>query len=300
MFRARTTTMAALLLLAASVVLVTGPAPGGLPVWKALVLGAVEGLTEFLPVSSTGHLLVAARAMHLGTAADGTALGTYVVAIQMGAIAAVLGIYWDRIRALAGFVVGSGGGVEGLATALAIAFMPIAAVGAAAGSTIKERLFGPWPIVAAWAIGGVLLLVWRPRSKQAATPLLAISKRQAATIGLAQVIALWPGTSRSLVTLLAGLGVGLTITAAVELTFLLGALTLSAASVWELAHNGTELVGVYGWVTPGLGALTALVTAAASVRWMTAHLEHRTLRAFGVYRLGLAGFTALLVVVGAL
>lgn len=288
------------LLVAGAVVLVVGPAAGGLPVWKTLVLGTVEGVTEFLPVSSTGHLLVAARAMALGSAAEGTALGTYVVAIQVGAIAAVLGLYRQRIRALAGFVSGADEGVEGLASALVIAFVPVAVVGAAAGSTVKERLFGPWSIVAAWALGGVLLLAWRPTSKQATTPLLAISNKQAGLIGLAQVIALWPGTSRSLVTLLAALGVGLTIAAAVEFTFLLGALTLTAATVWDLARNGTELVSVYGWVSPGLGALTAFVTAAASVRWMTVHLQHRTLRVFGIYRLGVAGFVAVLLVMGVL
>lgn len=288
------------MLLGLFVALAAGPGSGGLPIWKALVLGAVEGLTEYLPVSSTGHLLVAGRLLDLGDATDGSPLGTYVVAVQVGAIAAVLGLYRERIRSLAAVAVGGAAAVRPLAIALFVGFLPAGIAGALLAPTIKEHLFRPWPIVAAWAIGGLVLLVWTPSPRSDGTQLLGISVRQAGIIGIAQVLAVWPGTSRSLATLLAGLGVGLTIAAAVELTFLLGVVTLTAATVWDLARNGSELVEAFGWVSPVAGAIAALLTAFASVRWMTAYLEHSSLRVFGTYRLGLASVVGLLLVAGLL
>lgn len=281
-------------------VLAAGLGSGGLPIWKALVLGAVEGLTEYLPVSSTGHLLVAGRLLDLGDASDGTPLGTYVVAVQLGAIAAVLGLYRERIRSLAAVAVGGAPELRPLAMALVVGFLPAGLAGALLAPTIKEHLFRPWPIVAAWAVGGLVLLAWTPGTRSGGTQLPGISVRQAVIIGCAQVLAVWPGTSRSLVTLLAGLSVGLTIAAAVEFTFLLGVVTLTAATVWDLARGGSELLEAFGWVSPITGAIAALVTALASVRWMTRYLEHSSLRVFGTYRLGLASVVGLLLVTGLL
>src|SRR3546814_5016004 len=150
------------LLLGLVALLSVGSRPGGLPMWKALLLGAVEGITEYLPVSPTGHLLVAARMLGLGDVSDGSALGTYVIAVQVGAILAVLGLYRERFRSLAVAAVGGAVEVRSLAIAIIVAFIPAGVVGSLLAPTIKAHLFSAWPIVAAWAVGGLVLLVWAP------------------------------------------------------------------------------------------------------------------------------------------
>ena len=272
----------------------------GLPAWKAILLGAVEGLTEYLPVSSTGHLLVTGRLLGLGDGSDGTALGTYVIAIQIGAIGAVLGLYRQRVGQIAGGLLGHNDPGRRLFIALAVAFIPAALLGVAFKPVIKEHLFSPWPIVAAWALGGVVLLIWQPSDRGGTVDIVDVTTLQALIIGVAQAAALWPGTSRSLVTLIAGLVVGLSLTAAVEFSFLLGLATLTAATAWDLARNGAGLLDMYGWATPLLGAIVAFLTAVASIRWMTSYLQEHPLRAFGWYRLCIAASTAALVLAGAI
>ncbi len=271
-----------------------------LPPWKAVVLGAVEGLTEFLPVSSTGHLLVAGRLLGLGDGSDRTALATYVIAIQVGAIAAVVSLYRRRIHQIGRGAVGRDPQGRQLLGALVIAFVPAAIVGVAFESAIKDRLFSTTAIVIAWAIGGVFLVAWRLPLRQRSATLVSITGSQALVIGLAQMVALWPGTSRSLVTLVAGVVVGLSLDAAVEFTFLLGLGTLTAATTWDLVRHGNELIDTFGVTAPVLGGAVAFVTAVASVRWMTTYLRRHSLRAFGWYRLALAAVTAGLLAAGAI
>jgi len=158
-------------------------------------------------------------------------------------------------------------------------------------------LFGPWPIVAAWSAGGAFLLWWRPR--HGATPLQSFTVRHAALIGGVQVLALWPGVSRSLVTIAAALAIGATMSAAVEFSFLLGLATLTAATALDLAKDGPTLLADYGWRTPLLGVLIAFVTAFAAVRWLVNYLKTRALTIFGWYRLGIAGVTIVLIAAGA-
>lgn len=276
-------------------------APGSDLSWgQAVVLGAVEGFTEYLPISSTGHLLIAGRLLGLGDAADGTALGTYVIAIQVGAIAAVLGLYRTRVAQIVRGALGRDPEGRRILHALAVAFAPAAIAGIALESVIKDRLFGPWPIVTAWVVGGVALLIWQPVDRGRTLGPASISLRQAMLIGVAQTAALWPGTSRSLVTLVAALAVGLSLATAVEFSFLLGVVTLTAATGWDLTRNGTVLVETYGLATPALGALVAFVTAVMSVRWMTTYLQHHSLRIFGAYRLAAGAFTASLLLIGIL
>ncbi|MCB0995403.1 MAG: undecaprenyl-diphosphate phosphatase, partial [Acidimicrobiales bacterium] len=175
---------------------------------------------------------------------------------------------------------------------LIVAFLPAAVVGLALDSTIKSHLFGPWPIVVAWAIGGAFLLWWQ--APLGRTRLVDMTTRQATIIGAAQVLALWPGTSRSLTTIVAALAVGLTMAAAVEFSFLLGLATLTAATVLDLGKHGGEMVDRFGVATPLVGAVVAAVSAAVAVRWLVAYLRTRPLRIFGWYRLGAALVTVLL------
>ena len=176
--------------------------------------------------------------------------------------------------------------------------MPAAFLGVIFGDRIKDALFGPLPVAIAWAIGGLVLLVWVPRGGN--TPLHQLSLRSALIIGVAQGVALWPGVSRSLVTLIAGLAIGLSLAAAIEFSFLLGLITLSAATVFDTARNGGELVDMFGIATPLVGVVTAFVTALIAVRWMVNYLNSRSLAIFGWYRLSIAAVAFVLMATNSL
>lgn len=265
---------------------------------KAVVLGAVEGITEFLPISSTGHLLVTQRLLGLGEGAGKTAADTYVVAIQIGAILAVVALYRDRIQQILRGLVGRDQEGRDLLVRLVIAFVPAAFVGFVLGDTIKDQLFGVWPVVAAWLAGGVFLLWWTPRTGRVV--LTSFTMRHAAIIGAAQILALWPGVSRSLTTIVAALAIGATMSAAVEFSFLLGLATLSAATLYDLSKTGSTLVADYGIVTPILGTVVAFATAFVAARWLVTTLRSRPLSIFGWYRIAIAVLVAALIGVGAI
>lgn len=271
---------------------------GPLTPLKAIILGAVEGFTEYLPVSSTGHLLVTQRLLDLGDGEAKAAADAYVIAIQIGAILAVVVLYWRRLGQLANGVVGRDADGRRLLSRLVIAFVPAAAAGFVLGDVIKDQLFGAWPVIAAWAVGGIFLIWWKPRP--GTTELTAFTARNATIIGLAQILALWPGTSRSLVTIVAALLIGASMAAAVEFSFLLGLATLSAATFYDLARDGQEILDAYGWRTPLLGGIVAFITAAIAVRWLVGFLQRRPLAVFGWYRVGIAIATAAMIGIGVL
>lgn len=262
--------------------------------WKAIILGAVEGITEYLPISSTGHLIVTQRILGIGdTSATKDAADTYAIAIQLGAILAVLILYRRRILTVFQGLLGRN--VEGrtLLVALTIAFLPAVVVGVLFEKPIKENLLGTGPVIAAWIVGGVLLLVLAPRIRpdRPGLSVTNIGPRQAIIIGAVQVLAMWPGTSRSLVTILAALAVGTTLAAAVEFSFLLGLMTLGAATIYEGAKNGSKVIDAYGWVDPLVGLVVAFVSAVVAVRWMVSWLQTRSLAVFGWERLVAAAIT---------
>ena len=249
----------------------------------AIVLGIVEGITEYLPISSTGHLLVTQRILGLGDGAGEVAANTYAIAIQLGAILAVVALYRSRIVQMFRGVAGRDADGRKILISLVCAFLPAAIIGVALGDTIKDKLFSPWPIAAAWAVGGLFLLKWKPRN--GALRLQDLSVRSAFIIGLAQSLALWPGVSRSLVTIVAALLLGCSTMAALEFSFLLGLATLSAATLLDLAKDGDTLLNDYGWGTPVLGAAVAFITALLAVRWLVRYLATKPLAHFGWYRI---------------
>lgn len=253
---------------------------------EAIVLGIIEGITEFLPVSSTGHLLVAGELLNFGTGAQQTAADTYSIAIQFGAIVAVMVLYRARVWAMVKGLFGQDVDGRLCLSRLVVAFLPAALIGVLAGDALKDALFGPIPVTIAWFVGGVVLLVWRPRSGLLQMHQMPV--RAALVIGLAQGLALWPGVSRSLVTLIAALAVGLTMSAAIEFSFLLGLMTLSAATFLDLAKHGGELVDQFGLLSPTVGLVAAFVTAIIAVRWMVGYLADHSLVVFGWYRVGIA------------
>jgi undecaprenyl-diphosphatase len=265
---------------------------------EAILLGIVEGLTEYLPVSSTGHLTVTQRLLGLtDTDAAKEAADAYAIAIQAGAIVAVLGLYRQRIATAVLAVTGRGPDPVGgrrLAVAVVAGFLPAAIVGLILGDTIKEHLFGLWPVIGAWFVGGIVILAWPPTANRPGRALEQLTLRDGLIIGVAQTLALWPGVSRSLVVILAALAVGLSIAAAVEFAFLLGLVTLGAATLFEAVDKGSVIVDQFGVAAPIVGFVAAFVSAAAAVVWMVEYVQRRGLRIFGWYRIGVAAVVALL------
>lgn len=269
--------------------------------WQAAILGIVEGLTEYLPISSTGHLLVVSRLLGLPDekgSAGLEAVNTYAIAIQFGAILAVLGLFWKRFRDMVLGLFGKNPEGLHLLITLVIAFLPAAVLGAALDKKIEDALFGPWPVVVAWIVGGLLILVLErtgripdrgvPAAEVGHNALAAITYRQALIIGLAQCVALWPGTSRSLATILGALLVGVAMPAAVEFSFLLGFATLSAATAFKLVKDGGTMVDQFGVVNPLIGALFAFLAAVLAIKWLVTYLERHDLSIFAWYRFAVA------------
>jgi undecaprenyl-diphosphatase len=251
--------------------------------WQALLLGLVEGLTEYLPVSSTGHLLVTQRLLGI---APTEASNAYAIAIQAGAILAVLGLYRRRCLQMLAGVVGRNPDGARLLLRLAVGFMPAAVLGLAFDHAIERRLFGMWPVVAAWAAGGALILVVDKRLDRVGRyDVDSISLGGAFLIGVAQSAALWPGVSRSLATILGALGVGLSLGAAVEFSFLLGVVTLGAATGYKTLQHGHAMLQAYGWLPVLAGLVVAWLAAVVSVRFMLSWLSQRGLGLFGWWRL---------------
>lgn len=267
---------------------------------EAILLGIVEGLTEFLPISSTGHLTVTERLLGLSdTAAGKAASDAYAIAIQAGAILAVLGLYRRRIATSLLALVGRGSDpVAGrrLAFAVVAGFLPAAIVGLIFGDAIKENLFGLWPVVGAWLVGGVVILAWPGSANRAGRELGAITLRDGFIIGAAQVLALWPGVSRSLVVILAALAIGFSIAASLEFAFLLGLVTLGAATLYEGLKSGNTIIDQFGVGAPIVGFVAAFVSAAAAAVWMVAYVQKRGLAVFGWYRIAIAAVVAVLAI----
>jgi undecaprenyl-diphosphatase len=267
--------------------------------WQAFVLGLVEGLTEYLPVSSTGHLLLAERALGLEATANANA---YAICIQAGAVAAVLGLYFSRAKQIARGLRGADPVGRTLACALAAAFLPAAIVGPLCDDHIERRLFGLWPVVAAWLAGGIAILAVARRRRGLLPPggsdLERLSVRGAFLIGLAQCVAMWPGTSRSLVTIVAGVLVGLNLAAAVEFSFLLGVATLFAATVYKSRSQGAAMLADFGALNIAIGFLAAFLSAVVSVRWMVGYLHRHGLEIFGYWRIAAALVVGALILAG--
>ncbi len=266
----------------------------------AAILGLVEGLTEYLPVSSTGHLLVTSRILGLPDSGKaGDALKSYEIAIQSGAILAVLGLYRHRFVTMIEGLRGRSDEGKKLLAALVVAFVPAAVVGVIGEKVIKDVLFGAVPVIIAWAVGGVAILVLVGTgvlTRNGGRRIESLTPRDAFVIGAAQVIAMWPGTSRSLVTIVAALLLGLTMYDAVEFSFLLGVVTLGAATAYSVVKDGSLMLDTFGLATPLLGLFVAFVAAVFSVKWMVTYLQRHSLAVFGWYRLAIAALATLLIV----
>ena len=270
--------------------------------WQGAVLGLVEGITEYLPVSSTGHLILASALLHLEHPETKEALDAYLVVVQGGAILAVLLLYWPRVVQMVRGLLGRDAGGLRLVVNLVLAFIPAAVVGLVLGKAIKAVLFSAWPVLAALAAGGVWMIWLGRRGGRGDRDVTAISWRTALGIGLFQTLALWPGTSRSMVTIGGGMLLGLSAVSAAEFSFLLGLPTLGAACVHDLVgnlrHGGPSMFQQLGAGPLALGFVLATISAALAVRWLVSFLNRRGLAPFGWYRLALSVVLAVLIVSG--
>jgi undecaprenyl-diphosphatase len=261
-----------------------------LNLFQAAILGAVEGLTEFLPVSSTGHLILASYVMGL----TGNEVHAFEVVIQGGALLAVIWLYRDRVRELLAGVVSPHPRGRALLVKLTVAFLPAALVGVALHRTIKEHLFGPRPVAIALIAGGLLILVvarWlrRRRGEPPIRSVDDITVMMALLIGLAQCFSLWPGTSRALMTMMTALVLGASPIAAAEFSFLLAVPTLGMATLFDLVQNYEGLTGpTLGGPVPLLvGIVVSAIVAVLAIKGFLGYVTRRGLEPFGWYRIAL-------------
>lgn len=262
----------------------------------ALILGIVEGLTEYLPVSSTGHLLIAQRLLNIPQTPESNA---FAIVIQAGAILAVLGVYRKHVKDMLLGLVGKNPAGLKLAINLVVAFVPAAIAGLLFDDKIEEILFGPWPVVTAWIVGGLVILAtakWQ-KSREGFS-IGDLTWKHALIVGLMQCLALWPGTSRSLATILGGLVAGMSLVAAVEFSFLLGVITLGAATAYKSLQHGTTMLHAYGPEAIAVGVLSAWFSAVLAVRWMVTWLAKHGLGVFAWWRIGAGALVAALILSG--
>jgi len=247
---------------------------------KAAVMGIVEGLTEFLPVSSTGHLILAGSL--LGFSDDKSKV--FDIAIQTGAILAVVIVYWQRLRDTAA---GLGTSVQARRFVLNVfvAFLPAVVLGLLFGKVIKAHLFIPVVVAAAFIIGGFIIL-WAERRTMSArihsvddmTPLDALK------VGLVQCLAMIPGTSRSGATIIGGMLLGLDRKVATDFSFFLAIPTLIGAGAYSL-YKERALLSAADAPLFGVGLLFSFVSAWICVRWLLRYIASHTFVPFAWYRI---------------
>lgn len=249
----------------------------------AFILGVVEGVTEYLPISSTGHLILASK--WLGQDGEGSA--AFSIVIQLGAILAVLVQYrallGERAR---GLLVRDARSIR-LLQALALGFAPAACFGLLFRKWIKAHLFGPGPVAWALIIGGVVMLAvdrWRPGGEQGLASVDEVTPRRGLIIGLAQCVALWPGTSRSFATILGGRLAGLNNATAAEFSFLLGLPTLGAAALYE-GYKSRDVLLQGGVANLAVGLVVSFLVAWAVIAGFIRYLQRNGLAVFGYYRI---------------
>jgi undecaprenyl-diphosphatase len=255
---------------------------------NAVLLGLLEGLTEFLPISSTGHLILLGD--YLG--ANSEAGKTLDVVMQLGAVLAVVVYFRARLGKLLRGLMAREPEQIALLKAVMIAFVPAAIFGLLFHKKIEDKLFAPAPVAGALIVGGVLMIgveIWRKRSaNQGEDGLAAVTPKRALGVGLAQCLSLWPGASRSMTTIVGAQLGGVSTAAAADFSFLLAIPTLGAATLYKLLKGGRALLAMPGGasslaVSLVVSFVVALVVIAAFLRY----LKRFGLLPFGVYRIAL-------------
>lgn len=245
--------------------------------FNAAILGVVEGFTEFLPISSTGHLILASRL--LGIAPDDF-VKSFQITIQLGAILAVVALYWKRL--FTDFAV---------MKKIAFAFIPTGIIGFALYKMVKSVFLESETIVL-WSllIGGIILIAfewWHREREDAAQDLDALTYQQSFFIGLAQSVSIIPGVSRAAATIVGGLMAGVSRRTIVEFSFLLAVPTMVAATGYDLLKNaGTFSSADFGVLV--VGFMVSFAVAMVAIRFFISYVQRHTFTAFGIYRVILA------------
>ena len=248
---------------------------------KSLVMGIVEGLTEFLPVSSTGHLILAGSLLHMTNEKS----KVFEIVIQSGALLAVVWEFRQKFIGIAKGLLKRDKKALQFTLNICVAFIPAAVLGLAVGKVIKEHLFKPLPVAIAFIVGALVIL-WAERKdhKTAIDDINRMTWKDALKVGLAQCFALIPGTSRSGATIIGGMLFGLSRQVATEFSFFLAVPTLFAAGAWELFKERALLSAAdAGWF--GVGLVSSFVAALLCVRWLLRFISTHDFKPFAWYRI---------------
>jgi len=255
---------------------------------KAALMGVVEGLTEFLPISSTGHLILAGSLLSFDEAIGADRAKVFQIAIQTGAILAVVLVYWQRLLAtLTGLA--SEPRAQRFALNVTIGFLPAVVLGLALGTAIQAHLFTPTVVATTFILGGFIIL-WAERRQSAAVTVRIsevddMSAADALKVGLLQCLALVPGTSRSGASIIGGMLMGLSRKAATEFSFFLGIPTLIGAGGYSL-YKDRELLSAADVPLFGIGLAFSFLSAWLCVRWLLAYVSTHDFKPFAWYRIG--------------
>ena len=249
---------------------------------KAILMGIVEGLTEFLPVSSTGHLIIAGQILRIPEATA----ATFEIFIQLGAIIAVAVYFFKDLLGLVRRAV-TDAGARRLLIGIAVAFVPAALIGFIFRKQIKAVLFGPFPVALAMVIGGVIMLVaerWFKTRTATVREIENVSLKQAAAVGIAQIGALFPGMSRSMTTIVGGMLAGMDRPTALRFSFYLSLPTLAIASLYEL-FSSLKDIPIGQAPAFGVGLLVSFGVALLVIRFFLRYVARHDLTVFAWYRL---------------
>jgi len=251
---------------------------------KATLMGIVEGLTEFLPISSTGHLILAGALLGF----DDDKAKVFDIAIQTGAIFAVILVYWQKIRDTV-LALPTEKQAQRFALNVLIAFLPAVVLGLLFGKAIKAHLFTPVVVASTFILGGFIIL-WAER-RQKNNPTLAriqevdqMTPLDALKVGLAQCLAMVPGTSRSGATIIGGMLLGLSRKAATEFSFYLAVPTLIGAGVYSL-YKERALLSVADVPLFAVGLLVSFFSAWLCIRWLLRYIASHSFNGFAYYRI---------------
>ena len=248
---------------------------------KAAIMGVVEGLTEFLPISSTGHLILAGALLGF----DDDKAKVFDIAIQTGAIFAVILVYWQKIRDTL-VALPSSRQAQRFALNVLIGFLPAVVLGLAFGKVIKEHLFTPVVVASTFILGGFIIL-WAERRAPAATRVTSVDDMtalDALKVGLVQCLAMVPGTSRSGATIIGGMLLGLSRKAATDYSFFLAMPTLIGAGVYSL-YKERALLSVGDAPLFAVGLLFSFLSAWSCVRWLLRYISSHSFVPFAWYRI---------------